>query len=293
MKSAPTRTGRRDRRFVCLEVATGKLRWELNPKSALKASEPGYGFASSPLLLDEWVVLLPAGSSAHSVTALDRRTGARRWSVPAGAPAEYASATAWSPGGKAQVVAQLSDRLIGVSANDGRILWTVGEAAGGLWTPSVLEDGRVFCPTASETRLLAPEGGAARVVWTSPVFEGVMGPVVEIGGMLVGHHKRKLTGIETGTGHQLWQQSSETDGQLLVWGSWLVFVNDRAGKLIVFAADRTGLAVKSEQQVFPPTRMETPLATAQGTLFLRTPTELIALRTEPPPIPATRDQPSP
>jgi outer membrane protein assembly factor BamB len=232
---------------------------------------------------------LPAGSSANSVTALDRRTGARRWSVPAGAAAEYASATAWSPGGKTQIVAQLSDRLIGVSANDGRIIWTMGDVTGGLWTPSVLGDGRVFCPTATETRLLAPEGGAAQVVWTSPVFEGVMGPVVELGGMLVGHHKRRLTGVEAATGRQLWQQPSETDGQLLVWGSWLAFVNDRAGKLIVFAASRTGLEVKSEQPVFPPTRMETPLATAQGRLLIRTPVELIALRAETPPIAAKKE----
>lgn len=269
-----------DGRFVCLELATGKLRWELNLKRAFGAHEPGYGFASSPLLLDDLVVLQPAGSSASSVVALDRRTGEVRWKTALGTAAEYASATAWQRPGGSQIVAHLGTKLAGLAVADGRKLWEVPDVAGGLWTASVLAGGGIFCPTGGETRLLEPDGGSVLEVWKSPIFESAMGPVVELDGMLIGHHARRLIAVEAPTGKLLWQRPEETDGQLLVVGKWLVFVNDRAGTLEVLSVGPTGCASVSRQPAHKPTRMETPLTFAQGVLYLRAPEELVALRSE-------------
>ncbi|MBN8249289.1 MAG: PQQ-binding-like beta-propeller repeat protein, partial [Verrucomicrobia bacterium] len=74
-----------DGRLLCLELFGGGLRWEVNLKRTFQAHEPGYGFASSPLLVDDLVVVTPAGSSSGSVVALDRRTGAVRWRAALGA----------------------------------------------------------------------------------------------------------------------------------------------------------------------------------------------------------------
>ncbi|MFN0068970.1 MAG: PQQ-binding-like beta-propeller repeat protein [Limisphaerales bacterium] len=269
-----------DGRFVCLDRASGQLRWEVNLKRAFQAYEPGYGFASSPLLLPDLVVLLPAGSSANSAVALDRRTGEVRWKASLGTATEYASA-AWLPQpgrGGGQIIAALGTRLAGLAPEDGRLLWALDGVAGGLWTPSTLTGGRVFFPTAQVTRLLEPAGDAAREIWNSPVFEGVMGPVVELDGMLIGHHERRLTALDATAGRQLWQRPAETDGQLLVLGKWLVFVNDRAGTLEVLVVTPQGCEAVHRQPVLKPTRMESPLAFADGLLFLRAPEELVALR---------------
>lgn len=269
-----------DGRFVCLELATGKLRWEVSLKRAFKAHEPGYGFASSPLLLDDLVVLQPAGSSSCSVVALDRRTGEVRWKTALGTAAEYASAT-WLPRAEGpQVVAHLGTMLAGLDPADGARLWELDGVAGGLWTPSVIGAGRVFFPTAGETRLVQPSADSVRVLWSSPVFESTMGPVVELEGMLIGHHERRLTALDAVTGKQLWQKPEETDGQLLTLGDWIVFVNDRAGVLELLSVNREGSQLVGRQPVFKPTRMETPLPFAHGTLYIRTSEELIALRTE-------------
>ncbi len=110
-----------DGRFLCLDNASGKVRWELNVKKTLKAYEPGYGFSSSPLLLEDLVVLMPAGSTAASVTAIDRRTGEVRWQTPLGTATEYASATLMHHGDGSQVVAALgSNKLAGLAVSNGR-----------------------------------------------------------------------------------------------------------------------------------------------------------------------------
>lgn len=269
-----------DGRFVCLELATGKLRWEVSLKRAFKAHEPGYGFASSPLLADDLVVLQPAGTSSGSVVALDRRTGEIRWQATLGTATEYASATWWTGPGGPQVLVHLGTKLAGLAARDGRTLWERTDVSGGMWTASVLAGGAVFFPTAGQTRLVAPAPNAASDRWSSPVFESTMGPVVELGGMLIGHHERRLTALDAVTGKQLWQRPEETDGQLLALGDWLVFVNDRVGVLELLSANREGRQVVGRTPVFKPIRMETPLTFAHGTLYIRTPRELIALRTE-------------
>lgn len=266
--------------FFCVDIASGKVRWETSVKRAFKAFEPGYGFASSPLLVDNLVILLPAGSTSASVTALDRRTGEVRWQTPLGTATEYSSATLAPQSNRSQIVVQLGSRMAGLDPVDGRPGWQIDDVAGGLWTPLVLANGRVFFPLAQETQLLELGTGTPRKIWASPVFESVMGPVVEINGLLVGHHKRRLTGVDAGTGERLWQVPDETDGQLLVLGSWLLFVNDRAGRLEVLEVDRTKAAVRHRQTVMKSTRMETPLAFASDTLYLRATEELIALKVE-------------
>lgn len=267
-----------DGRLFSVGNADGKVRWEVNVKSQFKAFEPGYGFASSPLLCGELVVLLPAGSSGASVVALDRLTGAERWRVPLGSGTEYASATFAARADPPQIVAHVGRSMAGISPSQGRPIWRIDDVDGGLWTASVVSGGRVFMPLAGETQMLRLEGSPGRKVWGSPVFAGAMGPVVEVGGILVGHHRRRLTGLDAETGEQLWQLPDESDGQLLVYGPWLFFLNDRAGELCVLSVARSGVEFRSRQRILEPTRMESPLAYAHGTLFIRAVRELIALR---------------
>lgn len=269
-----------DGRLVCVDNSTGKVRWEVNVKREFKAFEPGYGFASSPLLCDDLVVLVPAGSLVASVAALDRLTGAVRWRAPLGSGTEYASATFAASANPPQIAVHVGSAMAGLSPGDGRRLWKVDGIGGGMWTASVLSDGKVFFPIATETQALWLEATGVRKAWGSPVFAGIMGPVVEVGGLLVGHHQRRLTALDGATGEQVWQLPDETDGQLLALGPWLVFVNDRAGELSLLSVSRSGVEVRTRRRIMESTRMETPLAFADGVLYIRTTRELIALRVD-------------
>lgn len=266
-----------DGRFVCADIATGALRWETQLKRTLGAYEPGYGFASSPLLLEDVVVLLPAGSTSASVTALDRRTGAIRWKSRQTTGTEYASATLLDRT-PAQILAQLGDKLVGLAPTTGALLWEVAKVQGGLWTPSVLSGSRVLFPTAERIRVLDLAQDKPVEAWTSEVFAGAMGPIVEIHGLLIGHHQRRLTALDVRDGTQRWQLPDETDGQLLVVGQHLVFLHDRLGQLQVLEVGPQGSRVLQTLQVIQPARTETPLSIAGERLFVRTPTELVALR---------------
>jgi len=269
-----------DGRFVCVENQSGAIRWEVQLKRQFKAFEPGYGFAGSPLLLKDSVILMPSGSSEASVVSLERSTGRVLWQTALGSGTEYSSAT-FVPGiNSEQVIVHVAGSMAGVALEDGRVLWKVDGVQGGLWTASVLANGRVFLPLGSESQLLKVSGRVVESVWSSPMFENIMGPVVEVNGVLVGHQKRKLTGVDVETGNRLWQLPEESDGQLIALGPWLIFFNDRSGKLSLLSVGRSGVEIQGQQTVMKSTRMETPLTFAGDTLYLRATTELVALKVE-------------
>ncbi|MBN8246660.1 MAG: PQQ-like beta-propeller repeat protein, partial [Verrucomicrobia bacterium] len=114
----------------------------------------------------------------------------------------------WWPGVHGgQILAHLGTKLAGLAPAEGRKLWEMDDVAGGLWTASILSGGHAFVPTAGQVRTLESAADGVRDVWRSPVFEGVMGPVVEVKGLLVGHHERRLTALDAASGMQVWQQA--------------------------------------------------------------------------------------
>ena len=67
--------------LLCLNLADGKLVWSKNVQKDFSAPKPQYGFANSPLLLGN-AVILDVGTNV----ALDKTTGALLWKSPDGEP---------------------------------------------------------------------------------------------------------------------------------------------------------------------------------------------------------------
>lgn len=64
---------------ACFDAVTGKVVWELDCVKALKARIPQWGFAASPLLWKDTVLLHVGAEGQGSVVALDQTTGRERW----------------------------------------------------------------------------------------------------------------------------------------------------------------------------------------------------------------------
>ena len=69
----------------CLDAATGRRVWSTDIlKDAGTAGAPvpnlGWGTAGSPLLVDQFVIVVPGGKDEKSVVAYDKQTGQRVWS---------------------------------------------------------------------------------------------------------------------------------------------------------------------------------------------------------------------
>jgi outer membrane protein assembly factor BamB len=78
--------------LVCLESATGKVRWKRSLRTDVAGMAPRWAYAESPLVDGDVLVCVPGGNDA-TVVAFDKRNGNVIWksAVPGGGTAGYAS----------------------------------------------------------------------------------------------------------------------------------------------------------------------------------------------------------
>src|SRR6266545_1474169 len=79
--------------LACLDVGTGKVRWNKNLRTDFGGKPGQWAYAESPLIDGETLVCTPGGSEA-TLVALNKKTGDLLWkcAVPEGDEAAYASA---------------------------------------------------------------------------------------------------------------------------------------------------------------------------------------------------------
>jgi hypothetical protein len=130
--------------LVCAEAESGKVLWKKSfPNEFRGRMHSGWGYSESPLVDDDRLICTPGGDNAM-MAALNKRTGEVIWTTRmAGGGAGYASPVISHGGGVKQYVTLIGRGLIGVAADDGRLLWhyeAVGNGTASIPTPIVKDD---------------------------------------------------------------------------------------------------------------------------------------------------------
>jgi outer membrane protein assembly factor BamB len=101
-----------------LDAGNGAVLWTRNAASDAGVKVPGWGFASSPLVVGDLVVVAAAGK----LVAYDLASGVPRWFGPAGGDS-YSSPHLVTIGGHAQIVLMSAVGATSVAPADGKLLW--------------------------------------------------------------------------------------------------------------------------------------------------------------------------
>lgn len=158
--------------LACLQVKDGKEVWRVNFVKDFAGTPPMWNYRESPLVDGDKLICTPGGPDA-TLAALDKATGKTLWKTkvaagggggggqpgrPGGRPgfggggsAAYSSPIAIDFDGKRQYVQLTAKTLVGVAADDGKVLWTYDKPANGMGitcsTP-LHHDGQVFAASA-------------------------------------------------------------------------------------------------------------------------------------------------
>lgn len=122
--------------LVCVDAATGKERWRVNlPKDLGGEVNPigggldeptplGWGYAMAPLVDGDRLICVPGGRQGL-LAALDKKTGKVIWrSKEIAEQASYSSPITVELGGKKQYLQVVNSGIVGISADDGKLLWS-------------------------------------------------------------------------------------------------------------------------------------------------------------------------
>jgi len=152
-------------RFYVLDAKTGKLVWQKNLVQEYKATIPGWYAGQNPLLDGDRVILATGGDAI--AVAFDQATGKEIWRSPnpAGDVMSHASLMPATIGGVKQYLYLTMNKVVGIAAADGALLWSIPFAAKMAACPSPLSigDGRVFITSGYEagSMMIKVEKGAA------------------------------------------------------------------------------------------------------------------------------------
>jgi ABC-type phosphate/phosphonate transport system substrate-binding protein len=137
----------------CVDVTNGKLIWERQLSREFKAQLPTWGMCSTPLLVDDLLIVNPGGTNA-SLAALKCATGRTRWVTPGLAPS-YSAFICGEFGGRRQIVGYDQHSLGGWDVKTGKRLWQLVPPTDGDFnvpTPVALDGGVLVATENNGTR---------------------------------------------------------------------------------------------------------------------------------------------
>jgi outer membrane protein assembly factor BamB len=227
-------------RLVAVAVADGTPRWERDLVETFGGKVPRFGFAPSPLVVGDLLVLEAGGGPGKGVAALDRKTGEVRWTALDGG-AGSSSALLAKIGGVDQILFHRPTEVVALSL-DGQVLWRHPSAPDAIVMPLVLPEGRVFVSTATMEKggvlvevSKTADGFSTRELWSQFRLRNHFNTAVHLDGVIYGFDNATLRAVDAATGELRWAARGYGKGSLVA-GDGLLFVLGDDGLLALVEA---------------------------------------------------------
>jgi outer membrane protein assembly factor BamB len=233
--------------FRALDAATGRTLWRTDILADAGADNIDWGMSASPLIVDNTVVVLPGGGNGQSVVAYDRQSGKRVWGA-LDDRASYSSPMLVTLAGVRQILTFTATRLVGLSPENGRLLWEFpweNDNDVNASQPLIAGPDRVFISSgygadAAMLQLAAGTDGqlTARELWRTNRMNNVFTSSVLHDGFIYGLDETILTCLDASTGDLKWKGGRYGFGQVMLASGHLIVLTEE-GELALVRADPT------------------------------------------------------
>jgi outer membrane protein assembly factor BamB len=203
-----------------LDADTGAVVWSRNAQSDTGARRPEWGFSSSPLVVNDVVIVAASGR----LVGYDVATGTPRWFAQTGG-GSYSSPHLMTIGGVAQVVMLTGAGVTSVTPANGTPLWKHPWVGMAILQPAQTSDGDVLIAAGTliggvgARRLAVARGSGGWTVqerWTSTALKPFFNDFVVHKGHAYGFDGSILACIDLQDGARTWKGGRYGHGQLLL-----------------------------------------------------------------------------
>ena len=263
--------------LFCLTASSGAVKWSKDFKKDFGSETPQWGFAGSPLVEKDWVLVEVNGKA--SVVAFNKLTGEVVWQSGSDA-AGYASLIAFNLGQERCFLQFSSDHLICHKMKDGSEMWRFPWKTryGVNASTPLIQGDEVFLSTGYGygCALLKMSATGAQEVWRNKNMRNHVNSCVLLDGSIYGYDDNELKCLDWKTGETKWATRSYGKGSLISADGRLILYGQN-GKLGL--AEASPVAFKelcSFQAVEGKDTWANP-ALANGRLYVRSLDKLVAL----------------
>jgi outer membrane protein assembly factor BamB len=275
---------------ACLDAATGELNWLLDLVKDYGAKVPAW-YAGQCLFVEDGKVIVGVGGEAL-IMAVDVETGEIAWQTPNpnGWKMTHSSIVPVDFGGRRMYVWCASGGVVGVSTEDGTLLWEMTDwqiRIANVPTPVPVGDGRLFLSGGYNAGAmmvkLSQEGDAITAAVEYRLEPEVFGspqhtPIFSQGHIFGVRPDEQLVCLDL-EGNVVWASGSTHKFGLGPYTiiNGLIYVMDDHGLLTVAEATTTGYVQLAQADVLEGIDSWGPMAVAANRLILRDLTKMVCL----------------
>jgi outer membrane protein assembly factor BamB len=287
----------------CLNAESGDVIWRRDLDEEYEIRMPIWGITASPIVYDDLVIQIAAGSESHFVIAFDLATGKERWHA-INERAGYSSPILIRQGDQDVLVCWTGESITGIAPRTGEVFWRVPMPPRnmpiGVPTP-VLANDKLFVSSFYDGSMLIridPDRPTAEKLWhrvgideknTDALHCMISTPVIK-GDYIYGVDSYgELRCLDMKSGDRVWEDLTAVPRarwatiHIIRDGDREIMLNDR-GELIFATLTPDGFHEHSRAKLIKPTRQQLNKrdgvvwahpAIADGYIYIRSDEELV------------------
>lgn len=264
--------------LFAVNAEDGKVLWTRHLVKDFESTKPHYGFATSPLLVEDTLVVEIGAAEGKAIAGFSAENGELLWTA-GDDTVSYHSPILTIVAGHLQILAVGREKLFGIEPHTGEILWSHEHGGDGRGTgadtiiPLPSGEGRFLLLNKSDgsTMFQVKKGKEidyeVRELWSNNSIRGTYVTPVYSDGYIYGTSGRILICLDAATGEIQWRSRKPGDGFPTLVGKDLVIIT-KPGALHVVKASPTGYSAVTELDLFDE-HSWSQVAYADGHLFAR------------------------
>jgi outer membrane protein assembly factor BamB len=258
--------------LFCFNAENGKVKWQKNITREFGVSPPNWGFAGSPVIEGD-LLILNAGVSG---LALDKRTGEKVWLSKSGVGG-YATPVVYRLDGTQYVAIFGRRALYGVELASGKQLWSFPWVTGHDVNAAdpLVHGNRIFISSnyGVGCALIELQEKGPKLVWKNDKMNSHFSSFIYLDGYIYGndgtasYRRGTFRCLEFETGKEMWGENLGF-GSLIATRDTLILFNDRGNLFIAEATPASYREISRAESVLGSTCW-TPPVLCRGRIYLR------------------------
>jgi len=210
----------------------GKTVWQVDFMKEYGSKPPRWGFSSSPVLIDNNIIVEVGGTETRAFMAFDKNTGKELWKNGEG-KSTYNSPLVTEIDGKKNVIFANGSKIYSLNTV-GDTIWTFNSPVSNpTGMPIVFDGNKIFISAVRSTGFIVLEvqNNKATLINKGSSMKNDYSSSIYYDGHIYGFHIAALQCISVKTGEKKWTKRGYGKGSLIRVGNQLLVLSDK-GKLI-------------------------------------------------------------
>lgn len=215
-------------KLTALSNKDGKVIWKVDFVKEFKSAVPRWAFSTSPILVDDLIIMEAGGKDSKTFVALDKETGKTIWEK-GGGRSGYSSPT----------IAEINNQIYIVFANDsmlysfdskGNSIWTYKMPfRGGMAMPLFIEPNKIFVSRVNATGsfIIQIKDNKANEVMRSNAIKNDWSSSCYYDGHIYGFNIAKLQCVSIIDSELKWSKRGFGKGSLIIVDKKLLILTDK------------------------------------------------------------------